>query len=77
MEQATLEDLKKAVARVKELRNEIPEYKANDPESKDLINAYHATLYHLVSQVQAIKGFADHKDALAYVDEEIRAGRVE
>lgn len=68
------QEVTEAIQRVRELRNDVPEYEENNPEAKELIAAYHTTLYHLVSHVQDLKGFGSYSEALEFVDEEIRRG---
>jgi len=64
------------VERIRELRHDVPEFKKNDVETKDLITAYHNTMTELVTRVQSLMGFDTFGDALTFVDKTIKTSNV-
>lgn len=70
------QDVMALVERIRELRHDVPEFKKNDVETKDLINAYHNTQTELVTRVQSLMGFDTYGEALAFVDKQIKTAHV-
>lgn len=64
------------VERIRELRHDVPEFKKNDVETKDLINAYLNTQTELVTRVQSLMGFDSYGEALTFVDKQIKTANV-
>ena len=69
---ATTPEVVALVERIRELRHDVPEFKKNDVETKDLINAYHNTQTELVTRVQSLMGFDSYGEALTFVDKQIK-----
>jgi len=70
------QDVKALIERIRELRHDVPEFKKNDVETKDLINAYHNTQTELVTRVQSLMGFDTYGEALTFVDKQIKTAHV-
>ncbi len=66
------DEAKRHIANIKQLRHDIPEFKKNDVEVKDQINAFHNTITELVIKVQFEMGFATFGDALYFIDSELK-----
>jgi hypothetical protein len=63
--------LRQALIDIRNLRNDVPVFNPDNPESKELIEAYNNTLFTLVSRVQSEVGFDTYEKALIFVDKEI------
>jgi len=64
------------VERIREVRHDIPEFKKNDVETKNLINAYHNTQTELLMRVQSLMGFDTYGETLTFVDKQIKSSNV-
>lgn len=73
---ATTPEVVALVERIRELRHDVPEFKKNDVETKDLINAYLNTQTELVTRVQSLMGFDSYGEALTFVDKQIKSANV-
>lgn len=73
---ATTPEVSALVERIRELRHDVPEFKKNDVETKDLINAYLNTQTELVTRVQSLMGFDSYGEALTFVDKQIKTANV-
>lgn len=73
---ATTPEVVALVERIRELRHDVPEFKKNDVETKDLITAYHNTQTELVTRVQSLMGFESYGEALTFVDKQIKTANV-
>lgn len=73
---ATTPEVVALVERIRELRHDVPEFKKNDVETKDLITAYHNTQTELVTRVQSLMGFDSYGEALTFVDKQIKSANV-
>lgn len=73
---ATTPEVSALVERIRELRHDVPEFKKNDVETKDLINAYLNTQTELVTRVQSLMGFNSYGEALTFVDKQIKTANV-
>lgn len=73
---ASMPEVVALVERIRELRHDVPEFKKNDVETKDLINAYLNTQTELVTRVQSLMGFDSYGEALTFVDKQIKSANV-
>lgn len=66
------EEVRNLIESIKRLRAEMPEFKPNDTEVKDMISAYQSTLFTLVNKVRELMGFESYNEALMFVDTSIK-----
>lgn len=66
------EEVRNLIESIKRLRAEMPEFKPNDTEVKDMISAYQSTLFILVNKVRELMGFESYNEALMFVDTSIK-----
>lgn len=63
--------LQDMILAVKKLRDEVPEFNANDPDCKEKIDHYHQSIHSLILSVQQEVGFASYESALDFIDNEV------
>ena len=56
---------------IKTLRDDVPEFNPNDPDSKEKIDAFHQAVHSKVMAIKIELGFEDYEQALKFIDKEI------
>lgn len=63
--------LQDMILAVKKLREEVPVFNPNDPQSKEKIDQFHQSIHSLILSVQQEVGFDSYDSALTFIDNEV------